>query len=156
MNSSGFRGFLGSALSQLQPLPTPCTISFELAPGFEGSSLFAESIPDAEQPLPLSQCIVGRNGRRTSAQTGNILQYKREVPCAVSFSSRLRSQTQKNSRRLWRSRRRFRENPGAFPKAGPIFQLPFSFPENAQTLAGIAFRAAGKSVENFPAASKIC
>ena len=45
-----------------------------------------------------------------------------------------------------------RENPGAF--RGPIFQQPFSLPENAQTLAGIAFRAAGKSVKNFPAASK--
>ena len=47
-----------------------------------------------------------------------------------------------------------RENPGAFPKAGPIFQQPFSLPENAQTLAGIAFGAAGKSVNIFPAASK--
>ena len=46
------------------------------------------------------------------------------------------------------------ENPAAFPKAGPIFQQPFSLPENAQTLAGIAFRAAGKSGNNFPAASK--
>ena len=42
-----------------------------------------------------------------------------------------------------RSRSRFR-----------FFQQPFALPENAQTLAGIAFRAAGKSVENFPAASK--
>ena len=46
------------------------------------------------------------------------------------------------------------ENPAAFPKAGPIFQQPFSLPENAQTLAGIAFRAAGKSENHFPAASK--
>ena len=46
------------------------------------------------------------------------------------------------------------ENPAAFPKARPIFQQQFSLPENAQTLAGIAFRAAGKSVKNFPAASK--
>ena len=46
------------------------------------------------------------------------------------------------------------ENPAAFPKARPIFQQPFSLPESAQTLAGIAFRAAGKSGENFPAASK--
>ena len=42
------------------------------------------------------------------------------------------------------------ENPGVFPKAGPIFQQPFSLPENAtlpenaQTLAGIASRAAGR------------
>ena len=41
------------------------------------------------------------------------------------------------------------ETPGAFPKAWPIFQQPFSLPENAQTLAGIASRAAGKSVKNF-------
>ena len=41
------------------------------------------------------------------------------------------------------------ENPGAFPKARPIFQQPFSLPENAQTLAGIAFCAAGKSANNF-------
>ena len=46
------------------------------------------------------------------------------------------------------------ESPGAFPKAGPIFQQPFSLPESAQTLAGIALRAAGESVQNFPAASK--
>ena len=46
------------------------------------------------------------------------------------------------------------ENPAAFPKSRPIFQQPFSLPENAQTLAGIAFRAAGKLVKNFPAASK--
>ena len=46
------------------------------------------------------------------------------------------------------------ENPAAFPKAGPIFQQPFLLPESAQTvetLAGMAFRAARKSV---PAASK--
>ena len=35
------------------------------------------------------------------------------------------------------------ENPRVFPKAGPIFQQPFSLPENAQTLAAIAFAAAG-------------
>ena len=46
------------------------------------------------------------------------------------------------------------ENPGAFPKAGPIFQQLFSLPESAQTLAGIAFCAAEKSGNNFPAASK--
>ena len=46
------------------------------------------------------------------------------------------------------------ENPAAFPQARPIFQQPFSLLENAQTLAGIEFRAAGKSVKNFPAASK--
>ena len=36
---------------------------------------------------------------------------------------------------------------------GPIFQQPFSLPERAQTLAGIASRAAGESGKNFPAAS---
>ena len=46
------------------------------------------------------------------------------------------------------------ENPGAFPKAGPIFQQPFFLAGNAQTLAEIAFRAARKSVKNFPAASE--
>ena len=46
------------------------------------------------------------------------------------------------------------ESPAAFPKAGPIFQQPFFLPENAQTLTGIAFCAAGKSVQNFSAASK--
>ena len=46
------------------------------------------------------------------------------------------------------------EYPEAFPKAQPIFQQPLSLPENAQTLAGIACHAAGKSVKNFPAASK--
>ena len=46
------------------------------------------------------------------------------------------------------------ENPAAFPQARPIFQQPFSLPESAQTLAGIAFRAAGKSGNHFPAAPK--
>ena len=48
-----------------------------------------------------------------------------------------------------------RENPAAFPKAGPIFQQPFSLPESAQTLAGRSFRAAGKSGSNSRAASKL-
>ena len=47
-----------------------------------------------------------------------------------------------------------RENIVAFPKAGPKFQQPFSLLENAQTLAGIAFGAAGKSMKNFQAASQ--
>ena len=46
------------------------------------------------------------------------------------------------------------ENPAAFPKVRPIFQQPFSLLQSAQTLAGIEFRDAGKSVRNFPAASK--
>ena len=46
------------------------------------------------------------------------------------------------------------ENPAAFPQASPIFQQPFSLPESAQTLAGMAFRAAGKPGNHFPAASK--
>ena len=46
------------------------------------------------------------------------------------------------------------ENPTAFPQAQPIFQQPFSLLESAQALAGIAFHAAGKSENRFPAASK--
>ena len=46
------------------------------------------------------------------------------------------------------------ENPGALPKSGLSLQQPFSLLENAQTLAGIAFRVAGKSVKNLPAASE--
>ena len=46
------------------------------------------------------------------------------------------------------------ENPAAFLKARPIFQQPFSLPQNAQTLTRIAFRAARKSGKNVPAASK--
>ena len=46
------------------------------------------------------------------------------------------------------------ENSAVFLQARPIFQQPFSLPESAQTLAGIAFRAAGKSQNHFPAASK--
>ena len=40
------------------------------------------------------------------------------------------------------------------PKAGPIFRQPFSLPASAQTLARTAFRAAGASGTNFPAAPK--
>ena len=39
-------------------------------------------------------------------------------------------------------------------RRGQFFRQPFSLPESAQTLAGIAFRAARKSVRNFPAALK--
>ena len=48
------------------------------------------------------------------------------------------------------------ENPAAFPQARPIFQQPFSLLENAQTLAGIAFRAAGKSANNFSSSVEVC
>ena len=61
------------------------------------------------------------------------------------------SQTQQNSRRLWRSRRR---RSSSVPEGGVDFQQPFSLPESARTLAGIAFQAAGKSGNHFPAASK--
>ena len=41
------------------------------------------------------------------------------------------------------------------PEGGADFPAgPFSVPENAQTLAGVAFCAAGKSGNNFPAASR--
>ena len=46
------------------------------------------------------------------------------------------------------------ENPGAFPKAVPIFQQPFSLSENAQTLAGTTLGAARESVKTSPAALK--
>ena len=46
------------------------------------------------------------------------------------------------------------ENPAAFPQVRPVFQQLFSLPESAQTLAGIASRAAVKSGNHFPAASK--
>ena len=44
------------------------------------------------------------------------------------------------------------ENPRGLTKARPIFQQPFSLLELAQTLPGIASRAAGKSGKDFPAA----
>ena len=40
------------------------------------------------------------------------------------------------------------------PEGEAAFPAAIFLPENAQTLAGIAFCAAGKSVKNFPAASK--
>ena len=49
---------------------------------------------------------------------------------------------------------KIQEDPGAFRKVGPIFQQPFSLPESAQALAGIARRAAGKSGKNNQTASK--
>ena len=61
--------------------------------------------------------------------------------------------TQKNSRRLWRSQRR---NSNSVPEGGPIFQQPFLLPENAQTLAGMAFRAARKSGEELSSSVEIC
>ena len=55
------------------------------------------------------------------------------------------------SRRLrWRSR----GGKSRSIQAGPIFQQPLSLPESAQTLAGIASRAARRSGKNFPAASR--
>ena len=43
-----------------------------------------------------------------------------------------------------------------FLKAGPIFQQPsISLAGKVQNLEGMAFRAAGKSVKNFPAAPKL-
>ena len=58
---------------------------------------------------------------------------------------------QKNSRRLWRS---WRRKSSSVPAGAANFPAAVSLPESAQTLAGIAFRAAGKSGNNFPAASK--
>ena len=59
---------------------------------------------------------------------------------------------QTNSRRLWRSRRRKSSSVPAGAANFPAAVFPCR--KNAQTSAGIAFRAAGKSVRNFPAASK--
>ena len=39
-------------------------------------------------------------------------------------------------------------------EGGLICQQPFSLPESPQTLAGKAFRSAGRSRKKFPAASK--
>ena len=46
------------------------------------------------------------------------------------------------------------ENPRVFPKAGPIFQRSFPCQKSAQTLAGMACRAAGKSGKHLQAVSK--
>ena len=51
------------------------------------------------------------------------------------------------------------ENPGAFPKAGPIFQQPFPCRKVPETLVGIALRAARKSSDfqqcrNLPASEE--
>ena len=43
---------------------------------------------------------------------------------------------------------------GSVSEGRPIFQQPFSLPESAQTFALIEFRAARKSSNTFPAASK--
>ena len=58
---------------------------------------------------------------------------------------------QNSARRLWRSRKR---KSRSVPEGGADFPEAFSLPENAKTLAGMAFHAAGKSVKNLPAASK--
>ena len=68
--------------------------------------------------------------------------------CSLVFRFNL-----KNSRRLWRSQKReFQERSR---RRGRFSSSNFpSLPENAQTLAVIAFRDAGKWCEEFPAASK--
>ena len=58
---------------------------------------------------------------------------------------------QENSRRLWRSQRR---KSSSVPEGKADFPAAMFLAESAQSLAGTAFRAAGKSVKNFPAASK--
>ena len=91
--------------------------------------------------------------RRKVAAKCPFLQASKKAPC-LKPSLKL-DWVQENSRRLWRSRRR-KKNPAAFPKAGPIFQRPLSLPENAQTLAGIACRAAGKSGNSFSSSVEMC
>ena len=46
------------------------------------------------------------------------------------------------------------EKSSSVPAGAANFPAAVSLPESAQTLAGIAFRAAGKSENHFPAASK--
>ena len=58
---------------------------------------------------------------------------------------------QKYSRRLLRSRRR---KSRSIPEGGADFPATIFLAGSAQTLAGIAFRAAGKSGRNFPVAPK--
>ena len=58
---------------------------------------------------------------------------------------------QKNSKRLRRCRRR---KSSIVPECGADFPAAIFLAGNAQTLAGIAFRAAEKSGTHFPAASK--
>ena len=58
---------------------------------------------------------------------------------------------QKNSRRLWRSRRR---KSRSVPAGVANFPAAFFLAGKCQALAGIAFHAAGKSANDFPAASK--
>ena len=58
---------------------------------------------------------------------------------------------QKNSRRLWRFRRR---KSSSVPAGAANFPAAVSLPESAQTLAGLALRIAGRSGNHFPAASK--
>ena len=57
---------------------------------------------------------------------------------------------QKNSGMVWRSRRR---KSTSVPEGGADFPAAIFLAVSAQTLAGIAFRAARKSGKNFPAAS---
>ena len=68
----------------------------------------------------------------------------RNVASSILISEKLKKAVAVSEEKIQeRSRRR-----------GRFSSSHFSLPENAQTLAGIAFQAAGKSVKNFPAASK--
>ena len=75
--------------------------------------------------------------------------------CDITFFGKGRPksarQSQKNSRRLWWSQRK---KSRSVPEGGADFPADIFLAGNAQTLAGIAFRVAGKSANNFPAASK--
>ena len=69
----------------------------------------------------------------------------------VAPGSETRLIIQKNSGRLWRSQRR---KSRSVPEGGADFPAAvFLAGKCPKTLAGIAYRAAGKSVKNFPAAS---
>ena len=56
---------------------------------------------------------------------------------------------QRKPRRLWRSQRR---KSRSVSEGGADFPAAVSLPENAQTSAGVASGAAGKSTKNVPAA----
>ena len=62
-----------------------------------------------------------------------LLESQRDLKTSKVYNS------QKNSRRLWRSRRR---KSSSVPAGAASFPAAVCLPESAQTLAGIAFRAA--------------
>ena len=85
-----------------------------------------------------------RIGARRKKRDSLRLQTKQSL--RVSFLS-------ENSRRLWRC---WRRKSRRVPEGGPDFLAVIFLAGSAQTLAGIASRAAGKSQKNFPAVPQMC